>query len=231
MTLSSSRVIRGSQQTLGAQPIPVRVKIRNRAAGENIAPDMSRAVDEVLQRAKLEARAIIEQASAEVSALRQAAEDEGQQKGFDAGFHEGLEQAQAAWAAMKEELQKPLQIIQEVQQYTNRLADEATLALAAALTTTLYSRLKSERLDVLVAYIEEMVSAVNHDTVTLFLDPTWSPRMQALQDALSSTLPGLTLAVDEQLSQGVFRCEGDQGGILAGPLLSLQALVQETLTS
>lgn len=225
---SSSRVVKLHQQTLGRQRISVDVPA---IAVEplQLEPEIHSAVDEVMERAKHEARAILEQAEMQAEQVRQAARDEGYRVGQEEGRQQGRQEVQALWAELRNELKEPLDLIQSTRDYLAHLTDEATLALAAALSLAVFSRLKLERLDVIAQYIQELAATVDKEHVTVFLDPTWGPRLAALQDALADGIASLTLAVDDCLQAGVMRAEGPSGGVLGGPLLSLKAILQEVM--
>lgn len=226
--ISSSKVVKAHQQTLARQRVAVEA-LWPETQGTDFEPELTEAVSEVVDRAKSEARAIIEEAEVSAESLRQEARDRGFQAGYEAGLAEGREEAREAWQDLRAALRVPLEVAQKAETYLNRLNDESTLALAAALSMAVYSRLKLERLDVVVAYIEELVSAVDGPKVSVFLDPTWGPRLKALEELLKDTLPHLVLEIDEQLTQGLMRVEGETGGALGGPWISLKALLEEVL--
>jgi flagellar assembly protein FliH len=194
-----------------------------------IEPELDSAVGEVMARAKREARAIIEQAEMQAEQIRQAARDEGRATGLEEGRQQGRQAVEQLWDALRRRLQEPLDLIDSTRHYLTRLTDESTVALAAALSLTVFSRLKLERLDVIAQYIQELAASVDQEKVTVFLDPTWSPRLQALQDALTSAVSSVTVSIDDSLQAGVMRAEGPAAGALGGPLLSLKAILQEVL--
>ncbi|PSR23341.1 MAG: hypothetical protein C7B45_03235 [Sulfobacillus acidophilus] len=194
-----------------------------------LEPELNSAVGEVMERAKREARAIIEQAEMQAEQIRQAAQDEGRRVGVEEGRQQGRQEVEQLWAELKRHLQEPLDLLDSTRNYLARLTDESTLALAAALSVSVFSRLKLERLDVLAQYIEELAASVDQEKVTVFLDPSWSPRLKALQDALTDAVSSVMLSIDDSLQTGLMRAEGPSGGALGGPLLSLKAILQEVL--
>ncbi len=226
--ISSSKVVKAHQQTLARQRVAVEALLPE-TQETDFEPELTEAVSEVVARAKSEARAIIEEAEMSAETLRQEARDRGFREGYEAGMSEGRERSREAWEEIRARLTEPLELAEQTEAYLNRLSDESTWALAAALSLAVYSRLKLERLDVVVAYIEELVSTVDGPKVNLFLDPTWGPRLKALEELLKDTLPNLVIKIDEQLAQGLMRAEGDTGGALGGPWLSLKALLEEVL--
>lgn len=223
----SSRVVKANQQALGRQRVSVDATLPD--TSDDFEPEITEAVSEVVERAKTEARAILEQAEQDAVRIREAARAEGYQAGYQAGADQGRAEAHRLWDSIRAQLEEPLALLSQTRDYLARLNDESTLSLAAALSLSVYSRLRLERLDVIAAYIEELVSTIDCQKVTLFLDPTWSPRLQALTELLDAAVPGLVLAVDDTLSQGTMRAEGENGGVLGGPWLSLKALLEEVM--
>ncbi len=226
--ISSSRVVKAHQQTLGRLRVSVEADV-DLPPAEEFQPDISEAFGEVVERAKAEAHAILEQAEQDAEALRRTAHDEGYQVGYREGQAAGRREVEALWQDVKARLEEPLRLVEASREYMNRLNDESTLALASALTLAVFSRLKLERLDVIAAYIQELVSTVDSGRVQLFLDPTWGPRLTALDEVLKDLVPQLTLSVDDSLASGSMRVETEGGGALGGPLTSLKALVEEVL--
>ncbi|NMP23549.1 hypothetical protein [Sulfobacillus harzensis] len=225
--ISSSRVLKAHQQTVGRQRVAVEVRLPDPPA--DFEPEITEVVSEVVDRAKSEARAIIEEAEAQAGALREQAQRDGFDAGYQAGMADGKKAAIESWQAIRQQLEEPLLLMAKTRDYLGRLNDESTLALAAALSLAVYSRLKLERLDVITAYIEELASTVDGQKVTLFLDPTWGPRLKALEELLETSVPNLVVMVDDALAQGVMRVEGEAGGALGGPWVSLKALLEEVL--
>lgn len=226
--ISSSRVVKAHQQTVGRLRVSVDADVAL-PPEEEFEPDISEAFGEVVERAKTEAHAILEQAEQDAGALRRAAHDEGYQTGYREGQEAGRRDVEALWQELRARLEEPLRLLEASREYMNRLNDESTLALASALTLSVFSRLKLERLDVIAAYIQELVSTVDSGRVQLFLDSTWGPRLAALEEVLKDLVPHLTLAVDESLASGSMRVESEGGGALGGPVISLKALVEEVL--
>lgn len=226
--ISSSRVVKAHQQSVGRQRVSVEASLPEPPPAA-LEPEITEAFSEVVERAKKEARAIIEQAEIEAEKARQKAHHEGYERGYEEGLRQGQADARETWDEVRHQLEEPLALIGQAKEYLGRLNDESTLALAAALTMSVYSRLKLERLDVLAAYIAELASTVDKERVTLFLDPTWGPRLRALEEVLTEAVPGVACAVDESLAQGAMRVEADGAGALGGPLLSLRALLEEVL--
>lgn len=224
---SSSRVIKADKQTFGRHRVSVDVPPMEEPV--DFEPEVETRFSEVVERAKGEARAILEEAETQVEAVRREARDEGYKTGFEIGKEEGKQEAQAQWADLRRNIEEPLRLLTQSREYMDRLNDESTLALAAALTMAVFSRLKLERLDVVTGYIEELAAIVDKDKVAVFLDPSWGPRLGALQEALESSGRALALAVDEALGSGMMRAESEIGGVLGGPLLSLKALLREVL--
>lgn len=224
---SSSKVIKAGQQTLGRQRVAVEVPLLAETA--QFAPDVENALDEVVDRAKSEARAIIEEAEMQAQWVLRQAHDEGYQAGLDQGRNEGRSEARVAWDELRKVIEEPLHLVEQSRDYLNRLNDESTLALAAALTMAVFTRLKLERLDVVAQYIEELSQTLDDKKVSVFLDASWGPRLTALTEVLQDSVHTLVLAVDDALASGEMRAEGETGGVLGGPLLSLKALLQEVL--
>ncbi len=224
---SSSKVIKAHQQMLGRHRISVEVPALDEPSA--FEPEMENAFGEMVERAKREARAIVEQAEAEAEIAREQARADGYQVGLREGQEAGKEEARAMWADLRRNIEEPLRLLAQSQEYLHRLNDETTLALAAALTMAVFTRLKLERLDVVAAYIGELAETVDKDRVAVFLDPSWGPRLAALDEVLKNSSRTLALAVDDSLAPGVMRAEGDDGGVLGGPILSLKALLQEVL--
>lgn len=226
MTLSS-KVIKASQQNLARQRVAVEVPDAEEPL--DLSPEVENVVDEVVSRAKSEARAILEQADADAERIRQEAQKEGHQTGYAAGYEAGRAEARALWEELRASIEEPVRLLEQSRDYLDRLNDEATLALASALTMAVFSRLRLERLDVIAAYIQELAQTVDGDRVTVFLDSSWGPRLKALEEALGESVKAVALAVDETLASGTMRAEGARDGVLAGPMLSLRALLQEVL--
>lgn len=224
---SSSKVIKAHQQTLGRQRIAVEVPVMEDPV--EFEPEMQTALGEVVERAKREARAIVEQAESEAHKAREQAMEEGYQTGLREGQEAGKDEARAMWADLRRNIEEPLKLLAQTRDFLDRLNDESTLALAAALTMAVFTRLKLERLDVIAGYIAELADTVDNDRVTVFLDASWGPRLAALEEALRESVKSLALAVDDSLAPGMMRADGDIGGALGGPLLSLKALLQEVL--
>ncbi|MCY0897347.1 MAG: hypothetical protein OWU33_00190 [Firmicutes bacterium] len=224
---SSSKVIKAHRQLEGRLRVSVDATLP--APPVQLEPEMTEAFREMMERAKREARAIIEQAELEAADIRHHAEEEGRRQGYEAGRHQGLEEARTDWQALRRELQEPLTWVAQTRDYLGRLNDEATLALAAALSLSLYSRLKLERLDVIRDYLADLVSTVDGEKVALFLDGSWAPRLQALEEVLGEVIPAVTVAIDDSLATGVMRAEGVTSGTLGGPLVSLKRLIEEAL--
>jgi flagellar assembly protein FliH len=224
---SSSKVIKAHQQTLARQRMAVEVpEIEEPVV---IEPEMETAFSELVDRAKREARAIMEQAENDAQKARQEAMEEGYQTGYREGQEAGKDEARAMWADLRRNIEEPLKLLAQSREYLDRLNDESTLALAAALTMAVFTRLKLERLDVIAGYIAELAETVDKERVTVFLDPSWGPRLAALEEGLKDSIKGLALAVDDSLAPGVMRADGHVGGAVGGPLLSLKALLQEVL--
>ena len=224
---SSSKVIKAHQQTLARQRMAVEVpEIEEPVV---IEPEMETAFSELVDRAKREARAIMEQAENDAQKARQEAMEEGYQTGYREGQEAGKDEARAMWADLRRNIEEPLKLLAQSREYLDRLNDESTLALAAALTMAVFTRLKLERLDVIAGYIAELAETVDKERVTVFLDPSWGPRLAALEEVLKDSIKGLALAVDDSLAPGVMRADGHVGGAVGGPLLSLKALLQEVL--
>ncbi len=224
---SSSKVIKADQQMLGRQRIAVEVPIFEESI--EMAPEVETAFGEVVDRAKREARAIIEQAEMDAGALLKAARDEGYRQGYEAGHEAGRQEARASWDQLRQSIEGPLTLLQQSREYLSRLNDESTLALAAALSMAVFTQLKLERLDVIKVYIEELAGSVDGEKVAVFLDPSWGPRLRALEEVLQDSVRSLAVAVDDSLASGMMRAESELDGVLGGPLLSLQALLQEVL--
>ena len=226
MTLSS-RVLKADRLSMGRQRIAVEIPAIEESFP--LETNISDAFGEVVDRAKREAQAIIEQAEEQAQSIRETARREGREQGIEEGRQVGLNEARQQWETLRQELQEPLALLEGVKGYVGRLNDESTLALAAALTLALFSRLKLERLDVVAAYIAELADSMDSGKAALFLDVTWGPRVRAMEEALQAVVPALTLAIDESLENGTMRVEGEMGGVLGGPLISLKALVEEVL--
>jgi flagellar assembly protein FliH len=224
---SSSKVIKAHQQTLARQRMAVEVPEMEEPVV--IEPEMETAFSELVDRAKREARAIMEQAETDAQKARQEAMEEGYQTGYREGQEAGKDEARAMWADLRRNIEEPLKLLAQSREYLDRLNDESTLALAAALTMAVFTRLKLERLDVIAGYIAELAETVDKERVTVFLDPSWGPRLAALEEVLKDSIKGLALAVDDSLAPGVMRADGNVGGAVGGPLLSLKALLQEVL--
>ncbi|MCY0878375.1 MAG: hypothetical protein OWU84_05490 [Firmicutes bacterium] len=225
---SSSKVIKAHRQREGRLRVSVDAALPV-SAGE-LETEMTEAFQEVVERAKREAQAILEQAESEAEEIRRRARDEGYRDGYEAGQRDGRQHVAAEWQGLRQALQEPLTVARKTGDYVSRLNDEATLALAAALSLSLYSRLKLERLDVVRDYLADLVATVDSEKVTLFLDPSWSPRLQALEEALGEMTQSVTLAIDEALANGVIRAEALTGGVLGGPVVSLKRLIEEALS-
>lgn len=225
---SSSKVVKAHQQSVARQRISVEVPILEVPVA--VEPEMENVFGEVVDRAKREARAIIEQAEEDAAAIRQQAREEGREAGRQEGREEGRQEVRVLWDELRDGIKEPLELIAQSRQYLSRLNDETTLAMAASLTMAVFSRLKLERLDVVAEYIQELASTVDKDKVDVFLDPTWGPRLKALEEVLGEGVSSLSVAVDDALASGVMRAQKDGSeGALGGPLLSLKAILQEVL--
>lgn len=224
---SSSKVIKAGQQMLGRQRVAVEVPIFEGPV--DLAPEAETAFGEIVERAKREARAIIEQAEMDAEALLKAARDDGYRQGHEAGHEAGRQEARTSWDQLRQSIEAPIALLQQSREYLSRLNDESTIALAAALSMAVFTQLKLERLDVIKAYIEELAGSVDGQKVAVFLDPSWGPRLRALEEVLQDSVRSLAVAVDDALTPGTMRAESEWGGVLGGPLLSLQALLQEVL--
>lgn len=225
--ISFSKVIKAEQQKLGRQRLSV--QWRPLDPSSPAVPEVSAELTDLIARAKAEAVAILENAETEARAVREQARQEGYQAGWDAGYQEARHEVQTAWQAIRQELEAPRQKLQQLNAVLERLGDEQTLAVAAALSLKLYSRLKLERLDVIHEYIQELADTMDQKSLTLFVDPTWEPRLTALQEVLDQGVTPLVVKIDDALAAGTMRIEGETGGFLGGPVVSLQTLLQEVL--
>ncbi len=226
--ISSSKVVKAHQQSLARQRISVEVPLLELAI--EVEPQIETALGEVVNRAKQEARAILEQAEVEAEKIRQGARQEGHEMGRREGRQAALEEVRALWEEVRNAINEPLGLISQSREYLSRLNDETTLAMAAALTMTVFSRLRLERLDVVTGYIQELAAQVDKDKVEIFLDSSWAPRLHALEEALGGAVSSVTVAVDEALASGMMRAQKEGAeGALGGPLLTLKALLQEAL--
>lgn len=207
--ISFSKVIKAEQQKLGRQRLAVQWRPLDPASP--VVPEVSAELTDLLARAKAEAMAILENAETEARTIRDKARQEGYQAGWDAGYQEARQEVQAAWQAIRQELEAPRQKLQQLKAVLDRLGDEQTLAVAAALSLKLYSRLKLERLDVIHEYIQELADTMDQKSLTLFVDPTWEPRLAALQEVLDQGVTPMVVKIDDALATGTMRIEGETG--------------------
>lgn len=218
MTLSS-RVIKAGRQVSGHR---IRLAWRS-PEPKPPSVDLEAEVAAVIERAKAEARAVLEEAERQAQQRTQ----EGYEEGVRQGREEGLRAVTDEWAPVRDALAQSLAELQDLQDVCRGLRDDRTWAQAAALAAALFDRKAKDDPEALVPYWMELADAVDSSQVTLFLDPGFRDRIADITARLQEAGSTLTVAIDQTLQPGEMRAEGQAGGVIGGALAGLHAVLEE----
>ena len=205
----------------GAQPdAAVSAAPRDVASG---APWLAAEVDQVLDRAREEARAILEQAETEASAVRALAERQ--------GYLAGVEAARAEWqqaiGRLQEEFEAPRARLAALSDTTRLLEDQVVLATAAALAEQVVGEALSD-VPRLWARARALAAAVARERVAVYCAPEVFEQLADSMGKLDDGSRILTLARDAALSPADLWAEAETGGGVDGRVLaSIRHILEE----
>lgn len=228
MTSLSSRVLK-PPLAIEARPIRVGgapVGAAGAAAPRDVAqgaPWLAAELDQVLDRARDEARAILEQADTEAAAVRTLAE----RQGYMAGVEAGRADWQRAVDRLQEEFEAPRIRLAALSDTTRLLEDQVVLATAAALAEQVVGESLSDQAR-LWARARALAAAVAGERVAVYCAPEV---FEQLADSLAKLDDGsrvLTLARDAALGPADLWVEAESGGGVDGRVLaSLRHMLEE----
>lgn len=187
------------------------------------APWLAAELDQVLDRARDEARAILEQADTEAAAVRTQAERQ--------GYLAGVEAARAEWQRavdrLQEEFAAPRARLAALSDTTRLLEDQVVLATAAALAEQVVGESLRDA-PRLWARARALAAAVAGERVAVYCAPEV---FDQLSDSLAKLDDGsrvLTLARDATLGPADLWAEAESGGGVDGRVLaSLRHILEE----
>ncbi|MDA8199167.1 MAG: hypothetical protein M0Z54_07015 [Thermaerobacter sp.] len=187
------------------------------------APWLAAELDQVLDRARDEARAILEQADTEAAAVRSLAE----RQGYLAGVEAGRAEWQRAIGRLQEEFEAPRSRLAALSDTTRLLEDQVVLATAAALAEQVVGEALRDA-PRLWARARALAAAVAGERVAMYCAPEV---FDQLADSLAKLDDGsrvLTLARDATLGPADLWVEAESGGGVDGRVLaSLRHILEE----
>jgi flagellar assembly protein FliH len=189
---------------------------------EAIAAESERAVENMLARARDEARAILEQADHDAADRREAAARE--------GYAQGLRQGRAAWDqaldALREAVTEPLLRLQALKDVVRLLDDRVVLATAAALAEQVIGEALADQ-ERLWKRARALAAAVAGERVTLYCAPEVFAQLEALSARVADAGRAITLLRDESLGPADLVAEGEGGGADGTVLSTLRHMLEE----
>lgn len=227
MTSLSSRVLKpplsleGRPIRVGGAPTGAAADPQDVASG---APWLAAEVDQVLDRARDEARAILEQADTEAAAVRTLAE----RQGYSAGVEAARVEWQRAIDRLQEEFAAPRTRLAALADTTRLLEEQVVLATAAALAEQVVGEALGEA-PRLWARARALAAAVGGERVALYCAPEV---FEQLADGLRRLDDGsrvLTLARDATLGPADLWVDSANGGggVDGRVLASLRHILEE----
>ena len=225
----SSRVVKADRQSWSGMPFRLETERLSAAEVAQAMPDVAQSVQSLIDRAKQEAAAILEEAEMKSASWRKEAEEEGYRRGMERGRADGLAEAKAQWEDVYRRLAEPLEMVPRLLERIELLCEENTWAAASALVGRLFPVLAEREPAALVSYLSDLCGQVTGSDVTLYVDPEWAMRIAPLIGDFPESLKTVKLAVDKSLEAGQMRAEGDRDGVLGGAVTSLKAIMNEVL--
>ncbi|MCY0909498.1 MAG: hypothetical protein OWR62_14025 [Sulfobacillus thermotolerans] len=232
MTLSS-KVIKAGHIRHGDEPVQLgsAVDVKWVSSMDGTMHEAMNAAEEIIERAKAEAQAILDEAREERQQIHQAAHAEGYQAGHAEGVVAGKQAAHKEWLKIQEAVQGVLERTQRLQHYADRLEPEVVLAQAAALSAKFFSQQARENPQALKEYLTALLGTVGDDEVVLFVSPSFKATVESLAKEWAGPWQQVRVAVDRELDALECRVQGEPGGqsFLAGPITTLTAVLDEVL--
>ncbi len=222
MTLSS-RVVKADRLAMGQDALKIFSKTSDNPVV--LEQEVATRVDQLIGRARREAEAVLEEAQEQARLIVESA----RARGYEEGLERGLSQSRNQWHSVEQQLASIVGAFGDLDQLVQILRQEETLTLAAAMAARLFPMLAERDPDIIRGYLNDAANQLDDDKLRLFVSKKWEPYLKAIVERMKSESQSLTLAVDQVLSEGEWRLEGDHGGILAGPVASLQTIVNEVI--
>ena len=226
VTSLSSRVLK---PPLAVEGRPVRVggspqDREGRAAADSAARPswLAAEVDQILARAREEARAILEQAEGEAAELARAA----RQQGYDEGVFAARADWQRALGRLMEEMAAPRARLAALLDTARLLEDQVVLATAAALAEQVVGEALSDA-ERLWARARALAGAVAGERVTLYCAPEVYGQLALEVSRLDSAGAALSVVRDTALGPADLMAEGEGGGADGSVLASLRHMLEE----
>jgi flagellar biosynthesis/type III secretory pathway protein FliH len=218
----SSRVVKANRLAMGQNALKILAK-----SNQDLTLDVevTTRVGQMVARAQREAEAILEEAQEQAKLILESART----RGYQEGMEKGLAQSRGQWQAMAESLQALLDKMGILGRLSDALYQEETLSVAGAIVVRLFPLLADRDPGVVTGYIQDAINLLDENTVRIFVSSKWEPYVTKLVNRLQTDVSAVTVAVDHMLGWDEWRIEGDRGGILAGPVSSVDTVINEVM--
>ncbi len=227
MTLSS-KVLKSGQLTLTPRRFFVESAGAAGAASASSA-DWSQLAGAVVERAKAEARTVLEEAEARAQAAIQEAREKGYQAGWQQGQAEARAEVQSRWQAIEEQMRPVVEALAALTDWAALVEREEVLAAAAAMAQKLFPALLDREPEVLRGFLASLLHGLEGEPIRLFMDPVHAAKVEAVKARVLPELAHLRLEVDSQLAAMELRAESAEGGRIGGAVTSVLALLDEVM--
>lgn len=197
---------------------------------ERSAPaDWDKLAAKIVERAKAEARSVVEEAEARAGAISRQAQSDGYEQGLQRGFEEGRNAARTAWEAMHQQISPVVENLRALSAWAELVRSEQVLAASAAMAQKLFPTLLDREPEVLRGFLASLLNGLEGPQIQLFMDPVHAAKVEAVRERVLPELTNLQLAVDASLKAMEFRAESAQGGRIGGAVTSVLALLDEVM--
>lgn len=218
----SSRVVKANRLAMGQNTLKILAKSNQDLA---LDAEVTRKVDQMVARAQREAEAILEEAQEQAKLILESART----RGYQEGMEKGLAQSRGQWQTMAESLHALVDKAGTLGHLVDTVHQEETLSVAGAIAVRLFPFLADRDPGVVTGYIREAINLLDENTVRIFVSSKWEPFVTKLVGRLQTDVSAVTVAVDHMLEPDEWRIEGDRGGILAGPVSSVDTVINEVM--
>lgn len=218
----SSRVVKANRLAMGQNPLKILAKATQDSA---LDAEVATKVDQMVARAQREAEAILEEAQEQAKLILESA----RARGYQEGMEKGLAQSRGQWQTMAAPIHALLEKMEMLGRLAETLHQEETLSVAGAIAVRLFPLLADRDPGVVAGYIRDAITVLDENSVRIFVSKKWEPYVTKLVEHLQTEVSAVTIAVDHVLEADEWRIEGDRGGVLAGPVSSVDAIISEVM--